>query len=376
MKIGIDIRTLMDNQYSGVSEYTFNLVDRILRNDKTGNEYKLFYNSFFNTQKDISEFQKRAEIIKTNYPNKIFNYAMQKICDYPKIDKILDVDVFFAPHINFISLSGECKKIITVHDLSFLRYPDFFSLRKNFWHSLINVKSLLKKFDQVVAVSENTKRDIIELANIPEDKVKVIYSGVSGEYKVLEKNDSGLMRVKLKYELPDKFIFYLGNLEPRKNIESIIKAFDLFMDNKEMQDYHLIIAGGCGWKNKEIFKNWKQSRNSDKIKFLGYVDKSDKVYLYNLASVFVYPSFYEGFGFPPLEALASGLPVITGANSSLLEIIDFGALFINPYNINELAEAIKISLSCNMKENLTKNEIIKKFSWGSAAENYLSLFTL
>ena len=251
MKIGIDIRTLMDVHYSGVPEYTYNLIKEILKLD-VKNTYKLFYNSGRDASQNIPDFKfENCEIIKTRYPNKVFNYLMQKTLKYPKIDKLLGVNVLFTPHINFISLSGNSKKIITIHDLSFLRYPEFFSLRKNFWHWAINVKKLLKKFDIIVAVSENTKKDIIELCEIPEEKIKVIYSGIDNIYQKIEKNNSDLNRVKEKYSLPEKFILYLGTIEPRKNIEGLIKAFEIFkQQNPEHIEIHLVLAGARGWKSK------------------------------------------------------------------------------------------------------------------------------
>ena len=177
MKIGIDIRTLMDRRYSGVSNYTLELVNELLRQDQK-NQYILYYNSGQDVADKIPAFNfANAEIISTRYPNKIFNYLMQKTLHHPLIDRFLDVDIFLMPHINFIALSNQCKKIITIHDISFLRYHNFFSWRKNVWHSFINTRKLLNTFDIIVAVSESTKRDLIELLNIPEEKIKVIYSG-------------------------------------------------------------------------------------------------------------------------------------------------------------------------------------------------------
>ncbi len=151
MVIGVDIRTLMDTQYSGVSEYTLNLVSALLELDR-GNEYRLFYNTAKNISGRLPKFDyPNVKIVKKSIPNKILNYLFFKFLNSPKIDKLLGVDplsgrgagVFFMPHINFIALSGKSKSVLTVHDLSFLRYPEFFSARKNFWHKMINVKKLI-----------------------------------------------------------------------------------------------------------------------------------------------------------------------------------------------------------------------------------------
>ncbi|MDO8668027.1 MAG: glycosyltransferase family 1 protein [bacterium] len=395
MKIGIDIRTLMDARYSGVSEYTYSLIKEILKLDNN-NEYRFFYNSFGDCP-NIPEFkEKNVELVKYNYPNKVLNYLFFKFFNLPEIDKGLGVDIFFMPHINFIGLSGTAKRLITVHDLSFLKYPEFFSWRKNFWHRMVNVRKLVKRFDAVVAVSENTKRDLIELCGVDENRIKVIYAGVGEEYRKifnfqfsifnenfksqflnLNTDERKLLEIKQKYNLPDKFILYLGTVEPRKNVEGIIRAYnELRIMNYELREYKLVIAGGKGWKSKKIYQERESSEYKDDIKFLDYVDSEDKVYLYNLASVFIYPSFYEGFGLPPLEAFASGLPVVTSYASSLSEVAGDAALMVDPYNISDLARALKEILTDeNLRNKLIERglEQAKKFSWRKTADEYLEV---
>ena len=396
MKIGVDIRTLMDARYSGVSEYTLNLVSALLRLDRK-NEYRLFYNTAKNISGRMPKFDyPNVKIVKKSVPNKILNYFLFKFLNSPKIDKLLGVDpssgrgagVFFMPHINFIALSGKSKSVLTVHDLSFLRYPEFFSARKNFWHKMINVKKLANKFDKIIAVSENTKRDVMELCGVNPDRIKVIYSGVEHVYRPLtsrgkepssEASELGsLNKVKGKYQLPDKFILFLGTIEPRKNINGLIRAYEILKErNSDLSQHKLVIAGGNGWRSGGIYKVWQESKYKDDIIFLGYIEKKDKVYLYNLASLFVYPSFYEGFGFPPLEAMASGTPVITSFTSSLPEIVGGAGLMIDPYNINDLAIVMeKVLTDDDLRDNLIKKglERVKNFSWEKAGREYLELF--
>jgi glycosyltransferase involved in cell wall biosynthesis len=375
MIIGVDIRALMDSNPSGVPEYTFNLIKNILKLDQK-NEYRLFYNSFRNQDLAWPEFkQDNVRLIKKRYPNKILNYLGFKFLNRPKINNLLgDIDVFFMPHINLMSWpSKKFKSILTIHDLSFLRHPEFFSWRKNFWHRMINVKKMVKHFDVIVAVSENTKRDVVELCGVDPEKVKVIYSGTPNNGQCGEGSD----KVKEKYKLSGKFILYLGTLEPRKNIEGLIKAYEkLRNNNKKLRDYKLVLAGGNGWKSKNIFEAQKKSPYKDDIIFLGYVDRADKNYLYQLASVFVYPSFYEGFGFPPLEAMAAGAPVITGFTSSLSEIVGSAGLMIDPYNITDLDLAMEKVLSDNnLRNSLIQKglEQARKFDWGSTAGKYLEI---
>jgi glycosyltransferase involved in cell wall biosynthesis len=378
MIIGIDIRTLMDAQYSGVSEYTYNLVKTLLKLDSS-NEYRLFYNSLSDLSGRMPKFnQPNVKIIKTRYPNKILNYLLFKCFNYPRVKDLFgEIDVLFMPHINFIGINGGHKSILTIHDLSFLRYPEFFSKRKNFWHRMVKVKNLVKKFDKIAAVSENTKNDIIELLGVKPEKIAVICLGIENLYKVMDKNDAGLKRVKEKYSLPEKFILFLGTVEPRKNIEGLIEAYNILREeNINLSEFKLIIAGGRGWKSENIYREWQRSKYGEDIKFLGYIPKEEKVYLYNLASLFVYPSFYEGFGFPPLEAMASGLPVITSNASSLPEIVGNAGLMIDPYNSASLAQAMRLVLNDkSLRHGLIRRgqERVKEFNWEKTAEEYLRI---
>lgn len=379
MRIGIDIRTLMDAQYSGVPEYTYNLVTEILKLDKK-NEYRLFYNSARDISGRMPKFEApNVKVVKRRYPNKILNYLLFKVFNRPKIDKLLGVDLFLMPHINFVALSGGAKSILIIHDLSFLRYPQFFSARKNFWHKMIAAPKLVKKFDKIITISESTKNDIVELCGVSPEKVRVIYSGIGKEFKKIEnKEGDEMLSIKKKYDLPDKFILFLGTIEPRKNIAGLIRAYDeLRIVNRELEDCKLVIAGGAGWKSDDIFKTWENSPYKDDIKFLGYVEREEKVYLYNLASLFVYPSFYEGFGFPPLEAMACGTPVIASFSSSLPEILGAAALLVDPHDYKDMARAIEQML----KSDKLRNDFIKRglkraeeFSWGKTAGEYLELF--
>lgn len=378
MKIGIDIRPLMEKEYSGVSEYTLNLVKAILAQDRE-NEYKLFYNSGRDISGRMPEFKnENAEIASTHYPNKIFNYLLQKTLRYPEIDKMLGVDIFWLPNPNFISLSRKAKKILTIHDLSWLRCPNFFSLRRNLWHYIINIKKLIRESDKIIAVSENTKNDIMDLTGVSGSKVEVIYSGIDEELRVIGKNDQSLKEVKKKYNLADKFILFLGTQEPRKNIVGLIKAYNEFRKNSAGgKEVELVIAGGKGWKERGVLGEWKKSKYQEDIKFLNYIPRQDKVYLYNLASVFVYPSFYEGFGFPPLEAMACGLPTITAFSSSLPEVAGEVSLLVDPYKTGEIAQAIERVLSDdNLKNDLIERgrEKASEFSWQKAAGKYIDIF--
>ena len=208
--------------------------------------------------------------------------------------------------------------------------------------------------------------------------MQVIYSGVNAEYKLLPKNDERLAAVRKKYNLPAKFILYLGNIEPRKNIGGLIRAYNLLRrEQSELGEVKLIIAGATGWKINDTFSELQASPYKADIIFLGYIDQADKVGLYNLATVFAYPSFYEGFGFPPLEALACGLPVVTSNISSLPEIVSAAALTVDPYNIKVLSQALVAILTDeNLRNELSRRGLERAcaFSWEKTAREYLAVF--
>lgn len=370
MRIAIDTRSIMEPYYTGVAEYTFQLLDHLFKIDQK-NEYKLFYNSYSDVKKYLPRWNyPNVKWQGFKYPNKLFNASLT-FFNYPKIDRLIGgADVFFLPNLSFASLSGACKSVITVHDLSFERFPEFYNLKSRLWHKVIRPKKLLPRAHKIIAVSESTKNDLRELYGISEERIKVIYSGVEQNVQV---NEQALKDVQQKYDLPDNFILSLSTLEPRKNIEGIIKAFDKLPDNVQ-KNVHLVITGPRGWKYKQIFKLAKSVRCADKIKFIDYIDPKDKPALYKLAGIFVYPSFYEGFGFPPLEAMSAGCPVITSFASSLPEVAGDAAILVDPYNIYEITEALEQVLRDEkLRDILGKKglENIKRFKWERAARETL-----
>lgn len=377
MRIGVDIRVLMDSHYSGIANYTANLLNTLLKHEDD-NTYHLFYNSFRDIRFRMDRWStNRSQILSTRWPNKIFNYLGQKLLTYPKIDKKLNkVDIFWSPHFNFTNLSKETKHVLTIHDLSFMRYPEFFSRRKNFWHQSLNLPKLVKNCNSLVAVSENTKKDIIDLLPVLENKVNIIYSGL--DKTRAEISDDKVKKFLINHNLKPGFILYLGNIEPRKNICGLIYAYNLLRDhNVSLVDTQLVLAGARAWKSNAIFQARENSPYRDDIKFIGYVDKNEKEVLYQQAKIFTYPSFYEGFGFPPLEAMARSLPVITSNVSSLPEVVGDAALTINPYDVNDLAKAMELLIKDKELYDFFVNKGIKqanKFLWSKTASQYLQLF--
>lgn len=384
MTIGIDLRAIGQGKYSGVEEYALNLLDALFAVDRK-NKYLLF-SSGQKTSDRYLEFAQNANKKNSNIdlchysvPNRILNISF-KLFSRPKIDKLMgQADIVFAPNINLLP-SFKAKKVVTFHDLSFEKYSNFFSARQIFWHNFVNPKKLAREADSIIAMSESTKNDLIEIYGIPEEKISVVYSGVGQAAKVDRKsgNESmNLENIRKKYNLPEKYILYLGTIEPRKNIIGLIKAFEIFKKDFPGRTEKLVIAGSKGWLYGDIFSAARRSSVKNNIIFTDFIENGDKKCLYGAASLFVYPSFYEGFGFPPLEAMAAGTPVITSDCSSLPEVIGAAAIMVNPYNVSYLAGAMEEILSDHiLTEKMIKKgyEQVKKFSWEKCARETLKVF--
>ncbi len=375
LNLGIDISPLTTSTRTGVGEYTYGLLNALFNIDRN-NQYFLFYNAFVDVEKYVPDWKREnIHFVQTRWPNKLFHSSIQFL-GWPKIDRLIEkkkkikLDYFFSPNIGFQKISKETKHLLTVHDLSFEIFPDCFSRKMQLWHNFLSPKKQCQLAGQIFVPSKNTKRDIHEMYEIPEEKITVVYPGISKVY-TNEITDTQKQEVRTKYNLPVKYILFLGTIEPRKNIEAVLQGFEQFQ-KKHGNDYHLVIAGAGGWKNRKIMKAIEKNKSAA---YIGYVEPLDKPALYAMASVFVYPSLYEGFGFPVLEAMACGIPVITSSRSSLPEIADNAAYYVNPSYPSEIAEGLDRILGPTELHNffVQKGKMqAGKFSWDKTAEQFLN----
>ena len=374
MKILVDFRLINPKSTSGIQEYAIELFSA-LRAENTQNEYTLFLNSL--RKKELPErLQKtKSPIVNWRIPNKALDLST-RFLKYPKIDTLIKTDLIFSPHFTLLATKN-VPRIITFHDLSFLHHPEFFSLRKRFWHNLQDWQNQAQEATSIIAVSEFTRNDLLKNLGLPAHKVHTIYSGVNANLQPLKSDSPALLDFQKKHALNFPFFLYLGTLEPRKNITAIIRAFNILKKNHEYQNFRLIIAGNKGWLYKKIFEEAELSPSKSHIIFWGPVEEEEKKFLYTLGSVFVYPSFFEGFGFPPLEAQACGTPVVVSDRTSLKEILDEGALYADPWRVNDLSQMMNLAAT----DEVTRKTLIQKglqnsarFSWKTTAEKTLELF--
>lgn len=376
MRIGFDLRVLAKGTRSGIEEYTINLLSSLL--PLAGrHQCVLFYNALKKEKIDFEWLKlPNVTLYESSIPNKLIEYSTF-LFNWPKIDRILGgVDVFLSPHFTSVAISGRSKKILVFHDLSFLYYPEFFSWRKNWWHLISIPKKQALAASDIIAVSESTKKDLIKFYGADEKKIEVIYQAPNNEFRPMDRNNEKLSAFKKKHGLPDKFILFVGTAEPRKNIQSLISAYNKMRDENRNISHGLVIAGQYGWLYRNIILMAKSSEYSDKIIITGAIKPEERVLLYNLADIFVYPSFFEGFGLPPLEAMSCGIPTIVSNSTSLTEVVSSAAITVDPYNVDRLSFFMGILIKDEKLKNFLSKKSIERareFSWEESAKKILRI---
>ncbi len=357
MIIGVDGNEANVKKKVGVSVYTFELLHYFYSTKDKDNQFVVYLknqprhdmpteDTFFKYQIVSGDFLWSQLFLPLNL------YLKQK------------VDIFFSP-AHYAPRFCPVPIVVTIHDLSYFYYPDEF-LRKDLYQLKNWTKYSAEKARKIIAVSKNTKKDLMKYYHVPENKVEVIYNGFNNKLKI--KNEKRKIKLKSK-----KYILYLGTIQPRKNLGTLIAAFQLML--KEKPEYSLIIAGKKGWLYEKIFDRVKALNLEEKVIFTGYVNDEEKTELYENASIFVLPSLYEGFGIPLLEAMNFGCPLISSFTSSLPEIGGDACLYFDPTKPIELKEKMK-----EMIENTTlRQELIQKgkkrvhlFSWEKCGKETLN----
>lgn len=372
MKISIELQPCLKNK-SGIGVYAYELTKRLQNYKDITLEGNIF--NFFN-RNDIANDIERLDIKKSVW--KLFPYGIyRRVWRYIPIKynylfrEKSDIYQFF----NFIvppNISG--KIITTIHDLTYILYPDTMApsnrkrLEKDMHHTVRNV-------DYIITISENSKKNIIKYLGIDGSKIEVIYPGVDETYKKLL-NDDEITVVKNKYNIAGKYLLYLGTLEPRKNVETIIRAYNCYKKANN-DNLKLVLAGKKGWLYDSIFKLVKELELEEDVIFTDYIDDEDKAPLYQGAEIFLFPSLYEGFGMPVIEAMASRTPVITSNSSSLPEAAGDAAIITEPLDYKSISDSIeRILMDDELRETMINKGIEQadKFDWDVSAEKLRNIY--
>jgi len=358
MIIGIDASRAMRLEKTGVEWYAYYLIQEFKKNPpEEGDKFVLYA---------PEELKGDLGILPPNWQVRILSWPLKYFWTQIRLAWELLIhppDLFFTPSYG-LPLFCRVKSALTVHDLGFERFPQLYSLFQRLYYSALHRYSV-KYASKIIVPSEFTKKELIELYKINPGKIKVIHLGYNQEvYKIIE--DKAEIEKKLdECAITKPYFLYVGRLEKKKNIKGLLEAYSLFRN--KYPEIQLVLVGQCGYGCQE-FKNLLCKEG---IIHLDNLSPETLVYLYNAAEAFIFPSFYEGFGIPLLEAMACGCPVLTSNKGSLPEVAGDAALYFNPENISQITEIMKK----NIEDKNFKNELkekgaaqVKKYSWEKCAE--------
>lgn len=349
MRVGIDVHMLGDR--SGGNESFYRGILSGLTPD-AGDEYYLFVNSGV----DVTEYEDRFNIVYFKKNSSVYRNCVElrKLC------KKYNIDVLHTQY--YLPFFAPCKTVVTIHDLSFEHIKDIFT-KSEYIKDKILVSHAARKADMVVTVSEFSKQDICTTYRTDPSKIEVVYNAVDSDFTALAKDAKIRSEVRNKFGIADdKYIVCVSNLQPRKNIPRLIRAFNKYSESTGL-DYKLVIVGKKAWMYDEIEKCVSDSKG--KVILTDYVTKEELIALLNEAAGCVYPSIFEGFGIPPLEAMACGTPVAASDIPVMREVLEDNELFFDPMDENAIAEAIKTLFETTPKVNA---EIVRRYSWKKSAD--------
>lgn len=376
MRIAIDY-TAATRQAAGIGNYVRSLVDAMLAQDDT-NQYTLLTSGRpprerpFPTAKNV---RGRSLIIPDRYLN-ILWYRWRLPISATFFTG--QVDIYHGPDFVLPPLNGKLRKVVTVHDLAFLEHPEYAVPELAAYLKKV-VPEAVEAADVVASVSQTTRQTLIEHFQTPPEKITLVPNGIRSYFRRI--TDPVLLEAtRHKFGLKSPLVLGVGTQEPRKNHPGLIKAFHKAVStgNKSTRPAMLALAGGSGWLYEETEQIVAELKLEKKVRFLGRVSDLELMMLYSLADVFVFPSFYEGFGVPPLEAMACGTPVITSNTSSLPEVVGDAAIMVNPRKINEIASAInRVLENKQLQEDLRQKGYTRAahFTWVRSAQKMLSIYT-
>jgi len=359
LRIVIDARMIKPGSMHGIARYVFQLLQRI---KEIGSRHTFIVMVNQGSPLEEHNWPSHMEL----YPIKAKWISFREQWDIPRALKKIGAELFHAP--SFVApLICPCRLVMTIHDLNHMVLPQFYTPLHQFYYQIF-VRSCIQRSEYILTVSNFSKGEIVRNLHVDPDKVSVTYNGVSDNYLRVE-DKMQLAYIRDLYELPDKFVFCLSNNKPHKNVQQLVKAY-CFSDLK----IPLVLASPVDRSIIRIAENYGKKHL---IYFAKFINEEHLPAVYSLTHLFVYPSTYEGFGLPPLEALACGTPVVVARSSSLPEVVGSNAIFADPYDYQDIARALTLGVENEeLRKSLSKSGVshAKKFSWASMADQTLEIY--
>ena len=354
MVVGIDAHMIGDHSGGNESYYSNIIKNMTIPVD---DEYILFAKKGI----DMSSYSNKFKIVsfESESPFK------RNFIELPKLCKKYNLDVLHTQY--FVPFNRPCPVVCTIHDICFEHYKDIFT-KKEYIRQKLLIPYAAKHSKYVFTVSNHAKKDIESNNSVDSRNVIVTYNAVNENYRIISEKELNKDELYIKFGIKNDYILSVCNLQPRKNLVRLIQAYRKYREESGCQE-QLVIVGKKAWMFNDILKEALDGASD--IVFTDYVDNTDLVRLYNAAKLFVYPSFFEGFGIPPLEAMACGTPVAVANATSLPEVVGDAGIYFDPFNVDDIAEAIKKMLSDDnlRKECILRNPMqVKKFDWKKSSD--------
>lgn len=377
MKIAFDVQPLIDSQKTGVGMYTYFVIKSLLIKFPSDTYILRYFSSGVGSIDNIKAFCGKGCILdKCSWFRAWMYKVLWTFLPVPYgifFHKRAEVTQFFNYHVPPF-VPG--KSFVVVYDMVYKSFPETVRWKTKIMLDM-NLKASCRRADRIITISEFSKREIMEYFKVPPNKITVAYCGVDRFIFNENISEETICKVLDKLVLPRKYLLYLGTLEPRKNIERLIEAYSAVKREKPEETPVLVIAGRKGWMYDTIFEKVQKSSLQDSIIFTGYVEDKDVPVLMKGALIFLFPSLYEGFGLPVLEAMACGTPVLTSTVSSLPEVAGDSCLLVDPYSLNEITGAIKRLIEDDdLRYELSQKGLARcsKFSWEATAETFIDAY--
>ena len=363
MRVAIDTRKLHD---FGIGTYIRNLLRQLARIDRD-TEYVLLCG-----EADLgiaAQLGPNFRSVREPSPN----YSLREQIHVPWVLHREHPDVYHAPHY-VLPAAVRCRSVVTIHDCIHLMFPQYLPNRAAYAYARASMWAAARRSDRILTVSEASKKDILHLFNVRPEKIVVVYNAIDEHFSAAP-SDEHVARVRERYQLDHKFVLYVGNIKPHKNLVRLIESFNQV--RRDHDDLKLLIIGDEISKLPALRRAVHSLKLHKHVRFLGYLNDDTLSVLYRLAAVFVFPSLYEGFGLPPLEAMASGTPVVTSNISSLPEVTGGAAVLVDPYDVDSIADGMRRVLDDPaLAADLRRRGLARarEFSWERSVEKTLGVY--